>query len=276
MKKEKILIVEDDKSILTGLLDLLSGEGYEVCTATDGNEALRIYKSDKPTLILLDIMIPEKSGYDVCKEIRKKDSTVPILMLTAKGQEIDKVVGLEVGADDYVTKPFNSRELLARIHAQLRSINRRGEKIVSPGDIESDKESRSHLLAVMFTDMKDYSKKMHKNEQWALSILQIHNEMMKEAINSYGGRIIEIIGDAFVVSFESAVASGEATMVSAEIVEALKYVEGEDPYKDTPYSGFVPDMILRELGIAFVDDTIPGAVAIVGKAREPEKLKIVR
>jgi DNA-binding response OmpR family regulator len=91
-----------------------------VATAEDGAEALRVYAGEKPTLVLLDIMIPEKSGYDVCREIRKKDSLTPILMLTAKGQEVDKVVGLEMGADDYIVKPFGVSELLARVRAGLR------------------------------------------------------------------------------------------------------------------------------------------------------------
>jgi len=120
MKKVKILVIEDDRSILTGLSDLLDSEGYAVCTAEDGEEALRIYQQEKPTLILLDIMLPEKSGYDVCREIRKQDEATPILMLTAKGQEVDKVVGLEMGADDYIVKPFGVSELLARIRANLR------------------------------------------------------------------------------------------------------------------------------------------------------------
>ena len=118
--KTKILIVEDDVAILTGLVDLLSGEGYTVSSTTDGSRALSLYQAEKPDLILLDIMIPEKSGYDVCKEIRKKDPAVRIIMLTAKGQEVDKVVGLELGADDYVVKPFGVHELLARIRAVLR------------------------------------------------------------------------------------------------------------------------------------------------------------
>ena len=128
MKKEKILVVEDDDAILTGLVDLLSGEGYEVCAVKDGKEAIHFYKREKPTLILLDIMIPEKSGYDVCREIRKKDSLTPILMLTAKGQEVDKVVGLELGADDYIVKPFGLNELLARIRARLRRLKTKSEK----------------------------------------------------------------------------------------------------------------------------------------------------
>jgi DNA-binding response OmpR family regulator len=124
MKAAKILVVEDDRPILTGLLDLLRGEGYEVTAAEDGKQAVRAYEQEKPSLILLDIMIPEKSGYDVCREIRAKDPRTPILMLTAKGQEVDKVVGLELGADDYVVKPFGVKELLARVRALLRR-NRR-------------------------------------------------------------------------------------------------------------------------------------------------------
>jgi DNA-binding response OmpR family regulator len=120
LKKEMILVVEDDRSILTGLRDLLEAEGYAVATAEDGEEALRVYENERPTLILLDIMIPEKSGYEVCREIRKKDGVTPILMLTAKGQEVDKVVGLEMGADDYIVKPFGVSELLARVRAGLR------------------------------------------------------------------------------------------------------------------------------------------------------------
>jgi DNA-binding response OmpR family regulator len=124
LKTAKILVVEDDRPILTGLVDLLRGEGYEVAAAEDGKQALRAYEQDRPSLILLDIMIPEMSGYDVCREIRAKDSRTPILMLTAKGQEVDKVVGLELGADDYVVKPFGVKELLARVRALLRR-NRR-------------------------------------------------------------------------------------------------------------------------------------------------------
>ena len=120
MIKEDILVVEDDASILTGLADLLEAEGYGISTARDGEEALRQYDRKKPSLILLDVMIPEKSGYDVCREIRRRDETTPILMLTAKGQEVEKVVGLESGADDYIVKPFGVNELLARIRAHLR------------------------------------------------------------------------------------------------------------------------------------------------------------
>lgn len=133
--KQTILIVEDDAAILSGLIDLFEGEGFRVWSARDGNKALRVYLDRQPDLILLDIMIPEKSGYDVCKEIRRRDGRTPILMLTAKGEEIDKVVGLEIGADDYIVKPFSVKELLARVRAALR---RASAGIGEPGKKKRD------------------------------------------------------------------------------------------------------------------------------------------
>ena len=116
----RVLIAEDDANLRQGLIDLLEGEGYEVYPAEDGQKALDCFRQQTPDLVLLDVMMPELSGYDVCREIRKVDSRTPIIMLTAKGEEIDKVVGLELGADDYVTKPFGLHELRARIAAVLR------------------------------------------------------------------------------------------------------------------------------------------------------------
>ena len=120
MKRTQILVAEDDDHIRQGLVDTLESEGYDVLAAANGTAALLEYHDHDPDLVLLDIMMPGRSGYDVCREIRRSDSRVPIIMLTAKGEEIDKVVGLELGADDYVTKPFGVHELLARISAVLR------------------------------------------------------------------------------------------------------------------------------------------------------------
>ncbi|WP_321493841.1 response regulator transcription factor [uncultured Desulfobacter sp.] len=120
MNNTTILVAEDDPNIRTGLIDTLESEGYQVIEAGDGNEALSSFEQQKPDLVLLDVMMPGKSGYDVCRAIRTKDVRVPIIMLTAKGEEIDKVVGLKLGADDYITKPFGIHELLARIDAVLR------------------------------------------------------------------------------------------------------------------------------------------------------------
>jgi len=118
--KVKILVVEDDPHILLGLEEVLKSDNFEVVTCNHGNKAIEAVTKHRPALMILDVMLPGLSGYDVCKQLRAKKITTPILMLTAKGQEIDKVVGLDLGADDYVTKPFGVRELLARIHALLR------------------------------------------------------------------------------------------------------------------------------------------------------------
>lgn len=118
--KTKILIVEDDPHILLGLQEVLQSDGFDVAVCSRGDQALEAFAKHQPGLLLLDVMLPGLSGYDICKQLRARKVATPILMLTAKGQELDKVVGLDLGADDYVTKPFGVRELLARIHALLR------------------------------------------------------------------------------------------------------------------------------------------------------------
>jgi len=122
----KILIVEDEPNMRMGLMDNLEFEGYKVDLATDGEDGLNKIRSGSYNLILLDVMLPKISGFDVCKNVRKDGIQTPIILLTAKGEEIDKVLGLELGADDYITKPFSLRELLARIKAILR----RGENSI--------------------------------------------------------------------------------------------------------------------------------------------------
>ncbi|MFF2483547.1 response regulator YycF [Paenibacillus sp. NPDC058071] len=116
----KILVVDDEQPIADILKFNLEKEGYQVICAFDGGEAVRLAEEEKPDLMLLDLMLPVKDGMDVCREVRSKGLQLPIIMLTAKDTEIDKVLGLELGADDYVTKPFSTRELLARVKAHLR------------------------------------------------------------------------------------------------------------------------------------------------------------
>lgn len=118
--KSRILIAEDDANIRLGLIATLESEGYAVTAAADGAQALKLFPQGKYHLVILDVMMPQKSGYDVCRELRSRDPQLPILFLTAKGEEIDKVVGLKLGADDYMAKPFGVRELLARVEALLR------------------------------------------------------------------------------------------------------------------------------------------------------------
>ena len=138
----RILIIEDDPSILLGLERNLKFEGYEVMSAKDGERGLRLAVDKSPDLIVLDIMLPRLNGYELCRHLRKIKISVPIIMLTARGQEVDKVMGLELGADDYVTKPFSIVELLARIKAVLRRAKRFQEEMTSFtfGNVEIDFE----------------------------------------------------------------------------------------------------------------------------------------
>jgi two-component system alkaline phosphatase synthesis response regulator PhoP len=119
-RRAKILVVEDEPAMVAGLRDNFEFEGYEVITAHDGVEGLERALDESPDLVVLDVMMPRMSGLEVCKQLRAKRASLPIIMLTARGQEVDKVVGLELGADDYVTKPFSIRELLARVKSVLR------------------------------------------------------------------------------------------------------------------------------------------------------------
>jgi len=119
----RILIIEDDPSILRGLQDLLRREGYEVLAASDGETGYGMINEKKPDVVILDLMLPRMSGYEVCRKLRQERNPVQILMLTARGEEADRVLGLDLGADDYVTKPFSVRELLARVRAIVRRLD---------------------------------------------------------------------------------------------------------------------------------------------------------
>ena len=136
----RILIIEDELPMRTALADVLAGEGYRVLTAADGEDGLRRALDEHPDLILLDLMMPRLDGYAVCAELRRLKNPVPILMLTAKGQLEDRVKGLDLGADDYLRKPFSTEELLARVRALLRRVNRSSQSVSSLtlGDVRID------------------------------------------------------------------------------------------------------------------------------------------
>jgi len=148
-KPARILVVEDEPNMVAGLRDNFEFEGYEVLTARDGVEGLERALNESPDLVVLDVMMPRMSGLEVCRQLRAKRASIPIIMLTARGQEVDKVVGLELGADDYVTKPFSIRELLARVKAILRrtaAIPKQQDQH-SFGDIEVDLHRRRVVKA---------------------------------------------------------------------------------------------------------------------------------
>jgi DNA-binding response OmpR family regulator len=131
-----ILIVEDDSAILRGLKDSLEYEGHDVLAVADGEDGYRLAAGKKPDLVILDLMLPGMSGFEICRKLRAERFTAPILMLTARGEETDRVLGLDLGADDYVTKPFSIRELLARVRALLRRVERLAEDL--PAELQFD------------------------------------------------------------------------------------------------------------------------------------------
>ncbi len=130
---KRILVVEDDLAILRGLKDNLEFESYEVLTAEDGERGYAVLKEKKPDLVILDLMLPKMSGYELCRKVRNEGITTPILMLTARGEEKDRVAGLDEGADDYVTKPFSVPELLARVRALIRRV-----ELTKTGDLPAE------------------------------------------------------------------------------------------------------------------------------------------
>jgi DNA-binding response OmpR family regulator len=168
---KKILITEDDPGILLSLKDEFESEGYTVYSAEDGAKGLEIARQQRPDLIILDIMLPVLDGYEVCKRLRMEGDTTPIIMLTVKDKEIDRVLGLELGADDYVSKPFSLRELMARVKAVLRRTEERA------------KDLATYSFAQIELDFKKYeAKKKGKN----LDLTPLEFQMLKLFIQRKG------------------------------------------------------------------------------------------
>jgi two-component system, OmpR family, alkaline phosphatase synthesis response regulator PhoP len=163
-QKKTILVVEDNKDLQNLLKINLGDYGYEVYTASDGVNGLEMFHKTDPDLVVLDLMLPELNGFDVCKEIRSKNRVTPILMLTAKSEEVDKVLGLELGADDYMTKPFSIREFLARVKAIFRRVNlsqthdNSEESILKFDELQIDTSKRKVTLGDELIDLtsKEY------------------------------------------------------------------------------------------------------------------------
>jgi len=163
-----ILIVEDDSSILKGLKENLELEHFKILTESDGEDGYKSVIKNKPDLIVLDVMLPSKNGFDICRDIRKENINTPIIMLTGKNAESDKVLGLELGADDYITKPFSVRELIARINAILRRVN------------NIEKEFDSYSFAEVVIDFKKMAvKKGKKDVEMSLKEFEIMKFFIK-------------------------------------------------------------------------------------------------
>jgi len=209
---KSILIVEDNTDLLNLLKINLADEGYKIITAQDGLNALEMYYNQQPDLIILDIMLPKMDGFDVCKAIRKENRFIPILMLTAKAEEVDKVLGFEIGADDYMTKPFSVREFLARIKAIFRRIqvnlngNDQQGQVLEFDDLVLDTDKRKVTLAADTIELtskeydllylffsnpgKSYSREELLNTVWGYSY-----EGYSHTVNSHINRLRSKIED---------------------------------------------------------------------------------
>ena len=171
---QKILIIEDEKELARGLKDILEFEGYEVTVAELGKEGLQTVSRKSPDCIILDLMLPDISGYEVCEQIRQKKCTTPILMLTAKAQEYDKIRGFKVGADDYLTKPFSVGELLVRVMALLR---RHGQY---DQDVDIIRVGSSYVDAKHFTVRR--GKEEHSMSHYEVEVLKLLHARVNQPV----------------------------------------------------------------------------------------------
>jgi len=215
MSASKILIVEDEPNMVAGLRDNFEYEGFQVITALDGVEGLDRALKDSPDLVVLDVMMPKMSGLDVCKHLKAKRPSIPIIMLTARGQEVDKVVGLELGADDYVTKPFSYPELRARISALLRRSRRRpGTGRIKVGPLELDPIARQVWLRGVALDLskKEFAltralagepTRVFTREELLRGVWGFRSLGTTRTLDSHASRLrkkLNVQGDAFVVN----------------------------------------------------------------------------
>ena len=219
MEKDLICIVDDEQRIIDFVRIYLEKDGFSVISYTDGLEAVEGIRASGPELVVLDVMLPGMDGFEVCKTLRAEKNNVPIIMLTAKDEEIDKIIGLELGADDYLTKPFNPRELIARIKAVLRRNNlssKTKQDVIQVGDIQIDINRREvtvkgeqvnlrtqefELLRVLAEDTgRVYSREQLLNYAWGYSFagqtrtVDVHVAQLRKKIKNSDVHIETITG----------------------------------------------------------------------------------
>lgn len=206
----KVLLVDDDEKLRKLVTEYLVGYGFQVRALPDGLSVLSTIRNESPDIVILDIMLPGKDGLEVLKEIRSELS-VPVIMLTAKGDDADRIVGLELGADDYLPKPFNPRELLARIKAVIRRIPSQG----LGGAVAEGATSQSiqrQLKAILSADVKDYSRLMSQNEMWTIQTLKDYRALIASHVRSHQGRVVDSPGDNLLAEFGSVVHAVECAV----------------------------------------------------------------
>jgi DNA-binding response OmpR family regulator len=203
----KVLLVDDDEKLRKLVAEYLEGYGFQVTALPDSRSVLSTIRNESPDIVILDIMLPGKDGLEVLKEIRSEFS-VAVIMLTAKGDDADRIVGLELGADDYLPKPFNPRELLARIKAVTRRIPSQG---VGGADVTSQ-AIRRQLKAILSADVKDYSRLMSENEMWTIQTLKNYRSLIASHVRSHQGRVVDSPGDNLLAEFGSVVHAAECAV----------------------------------------------------------------
>jgi DNA-binding response OmpR family regulator len=217
--QRKILIVEDDASIREALTEAIEADGHAVVGAGDGAEALRCFDAEAFDLVLLDLMLPVLNGYDVCRRIREKDKRVPVIMLTAKGEEIDKVLGLELGADDYVTKPFGVRELIARVHAAFRRLDAAGAFAAAPA------ASDTFYFGAALIDRKRFTATRGESTV-ELTARELH---LLEMFHRHKGEVLsrdQLLNEVWGINY-----LGTTRTLDQHVAQVRKKVEGDGPSK---------------------------------------------
>ena len=214
--QRKILIVEDDAAIRDALVEAVAGDGHAPVSTDNGADAVRLFSAGAFDLVLLDVMLPAMNGYDVCRRIREKDQRVPILMLTAKSTEIDKVLGLELGADDYITKPFGVRELIARIHAAFRRQAHVSKEQAAP-------ESDTFPFGETLVDRKRFTAKRGETVV-TLTARELH---LLEFFHRHKGEVLSrdlLLNEVWGIDY-----LGTTRTLDQHVAQVRKKVEGEGP-----------------------------------------------
>jgi DNA-binding response OmpR family regulator len=214
--QKKVLIVEDDPAIREALREAITADGHEAVCALDGGQAVRLFGETNFDLVLLDLMLPVFSGYDVCRKIREKNRSVPIIMITAKGEEIDKVLGLELGADDYVTKPFGLREILARVHTAFR----RQTHLAAPALAAA---TDTFYFGETLVDRKRFTATRNQTSE-VLTARELH---LLEVFHRCKGQVLsrdQLLNEVWSINYQ-----GTTRTLDQHVAQVRKKVEGDGP-----------------------------------------------
>jgi len=220
----KVLLVDDDEKLRELVTEYLEDYGFQVKALANGSLVRGKIHEESPDIVILDIMLPGKDGLDVLKEIRAEFS-VPVIMLTARGEDADRILGLELGADDYLPKPFNPRELLARMKAVIRRISFEDGRIAGEREM-GPQNMRRQLRAIFSADVKDYSLLMSEDEIWTIHTLNAYRDLITSHVKAYQGRVVDSPGDNILADFGSVL---NAVKCAVEIQKEIRVHNADLP-----------------------------------------------